>query len=499
MRDRLTLLVACSSLLGAGIGCVDPTTVDEPEPMPEPESPPQPDPEPSGEPGVWGTARLLHDLPGSSAGSQLRADASGRVLAMWQQVHPSPPYNRMWASRRMGAQWETPVLVATDSNLGGELSIAGSASDARAVWLQSISGERRIVATQVAANGTWSAPTLLRSSAWQAGVLLDPRLAASTSHAAVVWGFQDPVSRQYVLEGRVREGSGAWSPLPPVASGITIASYSRPLYEISFDDAGGLVVVWVEQQTDRFVVMSRRGLPADGSLTVAWEPVQQLATIAAQPQNAYAVRELWTGSHAGRSYAAWLAAEADGTMSLSASHQRPDGTWAAEQATRGIRSSHYAAPRFAAGADGHKVIVWREPLAESSRVVARIYDPELGWEDTRVVADNLNAPYLGCIDIDAHYFDVAMDSKGNAIALWEERHGEPVQGRRAMGIWSSQFRRDKGWLPSVQMDGAGARYATMPRVALVDGSIGAALFASQGDAGTASLATNALAPAPALP
>lgn len=495
-RDHSCVVVACSILFGASLGCTDPTSVDDVI-EPDHDHDHEDEPEPAGQPGVWGTARRLHELPGSSQYPVLRVDGSGRALALWQQTYSVAPYNRLWSSRRMGTQWETPVLVAADGNLGSELEVAGDVANAQLVWLQSQGVERRIVATEVDANGSWSPITTLRSSTWEQGPILSPQLAVDASHAAVVWAFEDPSTRRFVIEGRIRQGAGSWSPVPPIATGVLLASYSRPLYDLAFDDAGALVVTWVEQQPDRAEVWARRGNPVQGSLSIAWEPARKVTTLP-KDQNTYPARELWTGTHAGRSFAAWLTEEPDGTMTIGSSHLRPDGAWDAEQGTSQLRSSHYAAPRFAAGAAGHKVVVWREPLAESSRMVARTYDPDTGWEDSTVIADALKAPYLGCIDVDAHYFDVAIDSTGNAIALWEERldQQDPQDhGPSPMGIWSSQFVTGMGWQPPIRIDGGGPR-SGVPHAALIAGNLGVALFVSQAEDGRTALAVNELAPAP---
>ena len=480
-HSRLLALL-CGGLLGCA---ADPTIQPDPDPMPDPDPEPVPD-----QAGVWGTARVLHDLPGSSQLAVLRGDASGRAIALWQQNHPTQPYNRLWGSRRMGTEWEAPHLIANDSNLSSELVVVGDPTNARVAWRQSYQSETRIVVADVDAAGTWSSPLVLRSSTWQQGALLAPQLATGGSNTAIVWAYEDPATHRVTLESRIREGTAVWAPAPSVATGIKLASYSRPFYDVSFDDAGAVLVTWTEQQTDRVDIWARRGLPQEGSLNIAWESPQQISTLAGQP-----LREMWIGSHAGRSYAAWLAQETDGSYSLSVSHVRPDGTWAVEQTTTGIKSTHYAPPRFAAGADGHKVILWREALAESSRVVARTYDPDLGWSDTQIVADALKAPYLGCIDTDAYFFDVAIDPSGNALAIWAERLDELVQGRSRMGVWSSQFLAGSGWHTPLRVDAGND--ATAPQIALAPGSLGAALFATRSATGGIVLATNQLAPADA--
>ncbi len=123
--------------------------------------------------------------------------------------------------------------------------------------------------------------------------------------------------------------------------------------------------------------------------------------------------------------------------------------------------------------------MWREPLAESSRVLARTFDPERGWQETEVVADGLDAPYLGCIDMDAHYFDVSIDAEG-------------------MAIWSSQLLAGAGWQPPLRVD-ADEGNAMLPIVAVDPNSTAIALYSAQSADGTATLATNRLAPPDALP
>lgn len=489
MRHCRLRVFATTLLAIASIGCsTDPLAVDEPDPMPEPE----PEPDPEGVPGTWGSSQLLHDLPGSSGTPILRVDASGQALAIWEQSHPVAPYSRLWASQRIGGTWQAPTLIANDSNVSSEARVIGDTSNVDAAWKRSMNGTWEIVGTRARA-GAWEPLSVLRASTWQQGYLTDPRLAATSTHTTIIWAAEDPVSRRFAIEGRIRTSTGGWSLIPAAASGVPLATYAGPLYDVGYDADGALVVTWVEQQTDRVEIWARRGLPADGSLSVAWDAAVKLATLPTQ-QGSQVVRQLWTGAHAGRAFAAWLSAEADGSLAVAASHRRPDGTWDAEQTTRNIKSSHYAAPRFAAGADGHKVVLWREPAQDSSRVLARTFDPDSGWSDDQVVAGDLKPPYLGCIDIDAHYFDVAIDGQGNAIALWEERLDEKVEWRSAMGIWSSQLLAGAGWQAPVRID-AGGRVASIPVAALANGTFGGAAFTSQGSDGRALLETNTLVPA----
>ena len=487
--DRLALL-GVSSLLAFGLGCsTDGGSIDQPNPMPEPD----PDPDPVA--GVWSAAQLVHDLPGSSRAPIVRVGGSGS-FAMWEQTYSVAPYNRLWTSRRVGVSWEAPTLIANDSNVSSQLYVAGDAANAHVAWKRWINNAWEIVAADAQSGGTWQ-PTVLRSSTWQQGSLADPRVAARSGQSAIIWAVEDPATRRLTIEGRVRKDTTGWMPIPAAATGVTLATSAGPLYDLAYDDAGRLVVTWVEQQTDRAELWARRGVPADGSLSITWETAQKVATVPA-PQNTQVVQQLWSGTHAGRSFAAWMFAATDGTLSIAASHLRPDGLWDAEQSTTNIKSGHYAPPRFVAGADGHKVVVWREPLTDSSRILARTYDPNAGWSDDQIVADGLKAPYLGCIDIDAYYDDVAIDGHGNAIVVWEERLDEQVQGRSLMGIWSSQRLVGSGWQTPVRLDGGG-RMATVPTAALVDGSIGAALYNCQGDDGRIMLATNHLAPAETTP
>jgi hypothetical protein len=129
-------------------------------------------------------------------------------------------------------------------------------------------------------------------------------------------------------------------------------------------------------------------------------------------------------------------------------------------------------------------------------MIARSYDPDHGWDGDQIVADGLKPPYLGCVDIDAHYHDVAIDPHGNAIAIWEERIDTEVGWRSEMGLWSSQYLVGHGWQPPLRVD-AGDRQATVPLIALAAGSIGVAVYSLEAEtAGVRTLATNQLAPAP---
>ena len=87
-------------------------------------------------------------------------------------------------------------------------------------------------------------------------------------------------------------------------------------------------------------------------------------------------------------------------------------------------------PRIAMGAQGEAIVLFKRQVADVPRLQSRYFTPSGGWEDP-VLVD------VGDGDPLSH--QVAIDDRGNALAVWRQDDG----ARQA--IWFNRFTPAGGW------------------------------------------------------
>jgi hypothetical protein len=136
--------------------------------------------------GDWGIAGRISDN-GSGAGSpQIAMDASGNVLAVWNQLDSGTSSSTRWNRYTVGAGWGTAATIEPgDGTRVGDARIACDANgNALAVWEHSIGMNSEVRSSRYTVGGGW-APAV---NAGSTGAVLDPVVAIdSTGNALAVW------------------------------------------------------------------------------------------------------------------------------------------------------------------------------------------------------------------------------------------------------------------------------------------------------------------------
>jgi hypothetical protein len=441
----------------------------------------------------WSAPVPVHAFTGRSEAPALTALGGGRTLAVWTQTLNAAPYQRLYSAVRSANGWSTP-LELSNSGPGSDVSLSSPGDGtAIAAWLEYAGTSTRQLVVRTWVQSAWSAPVVLASFTWQQGNLMQPvaRLGAD-GLAVVAWAVRAPTADTYTLFSAARPRGGSWTTGTALAGAFVLGRNSEAgaQLDLAIDGSGGVLVVWAQVVSGTVEIWSRRGQASAGSVgPISWSPELRVAT---EPGAANGpVFGLWAGHHAGRFFTGWLRKTATATWDFVTRHERPEGLWDAEAEAGDIRWSQYAAPRFAAAANGDKVLVWRESDTTASRIVARTFDGATGWGPRVLVADGLAPPYLGCIDIDAHFHDVAIDAEGHAVAVWEERTPPTGNDRGSMHVRSSRFVPGAGWSMPTQLDENTVR-ATRPAILVSGATDAVALFAAEAPSGAPPLQSTAL-------
>jgi hypothetical protein len=103
------------------------------------------------------------------------------------------------------------------------------------------------------------------------------------------------------------------------------------------------------------------------------------------------------------------------------------------------------------GADGSAVVVWTQFDGERGDIWSNCYTRRDGWSFARSIETSLR---------DATTPQVAVDARGNAVAVWEQSDG------MRYAIWSNRYTPSAGWGVAERIEAEQADDATNPQVAV---------------------------------
>lgn len=96
-------------------------------------------------------------------------------------------------------------------------------------------------------------------------------------------------------------------------------------------------------------------------------------------------------------------------------------------------SIYTGAPRIVADASGNALVVWQQKTDTTTwRIIARTYEPATGWGNSNFLDNDTGA---------AQSPSIAMDSSGNAIAVWMQYDNNTFQQH----IWAARYVPGTGW------------------------------------------------------
>jgi hypothetical protein len=187
---------------------------------------------------------------------------------------------------------------------------------------------------------------------------------------------------------------------------------------------------------------------------------------------ASSVRKSWTGPvlvetyNAGNAYYPQVAMDRDGNAM--AVWQQSDGTipvrydiwanrydrdagWGQAELVEWDNAGSAIVPQVAMDRDGNAMAVWQQSDGTGHNIMANRYVKGHGWGVAELIesaADNAFSP------------QVAMDERGNAIALWQQ-NGSPYSD-----VWSNRYERGVGWGVAMLMETNNVGDAQNPQVAM---------------------------------
>jgi len=416
---------------------------------------------------AWVPAALIEtDNVGDATRARVAMDATGNAIAVWQQDDNVRP--NIWANRYSATSqsWGVPTLLETD-NAGGafepRVAMAGN-GDAVAVWYQDDGLRNNIWANRyVAATDSWGTATLLEASTgtasspqvavdgagnamvvwsqyagsasiwairYTAGTGWDAtaqRIEAATTNSAgsaeiaagangdafAVWTSFDG-ARNNIWANRYAIATHAWETATLIESG-NAGTAGAP--HVAVDVNGNAVATWTYFDGARYdILVNRYSASSHG-----WDPVTPSLTATATgsgdaPRVAVDV--------AGNATVVWAQADA-GRYSIWANRLTAGSGWGTAALIETADAGDAALPQVAVDGIGNAIAVWYQSDGTRNDIVSNRFTAGAGWGTAAVLETGAGAA------LRPH---VAMNSSGNATAVWDQSDGSRIS------IWASSFR-----------------------------------------------------------
>jgi hypothetical protein len=390
----------------------------------------------------WQVATLIEtDNAGQAFSPQVAVDGGGNAVAVWQQSDGAR-YN-IWANRYVaGSGWGIAALIESD-NAGNaqDPQVAVDASGtAVAVWQQSDGARYNVWANRYVAGWGWGTATLIETD--NAGDAQYPQVAADASgNAMAVWSQYDG-ARNNIWANRYVAGSG-WGTAALIETDNAGNAFDP---QVAVDGSGNAVAVWYQHDGTRFNVWANRFVSGSGWGTAALIETDNAGNAAGTQVavdgtgNAVAVWRQWDGTR----YNIWANLYAAGSGWETASLIETDNAGDAYS------------PQVAVDRSGNAVAAWHQSDGTRNNIWANRYVAGSGWGIAALIeTDNAG---------DAQLPQVAVDGRGNAVAIWEQSDG------LRLNILSNRYAAGSGWgtsrlvetddtgdarFPQVAFDGAG--------------------------------------------
>ncbi len=334
--------------------------------------------------------------------------------------------------------WKSPVKLspsATDANTPIHVAMNGETGNAIVVWSQSNGADDQIFMSEHR-DGSWINPADVTDHISVSGEHSEgPRAAVDeTGNAIVVWDQNDGVAFYQIFMSEYR--GGTWThpaTLGDYISPDTPAPQDALNPDVAMDDNGNAIVVWNQSDglnSQIFKSEYRNGIwthPADTDDNISTDGFDASEPRVAMDNNGSAV-------------IVWL--QWDGANNQIFRSEYRGGSWThpADQndniSPDGANADYYD---VAMGDNGDAAIVWIQNDGVNDQVFMSEYRSG-GWTNPADLTDNDVSPD----GESAGYPAVAMDDQGDTMIVWEQPNGTP-----ANWIYKAEYRNGSWTFPTL--------------------------------------------------
>lgn len=399
---------------------------------------------------------------------------------------------------RFAAQPSLPLLSSITATLGTTITDeAGNALAAPYSW------------SFTTADGSWGSEALLETD--DAGQAYAPRVAANAAgHAVAAW-VQSDGTNYLMTVNRYLPGAG-WQGAETVQTDLARNSDRA---RVVIDDDGNITAVWVQENAGRYSLWSRRyetgsgwgnaelletddtgdadypeiAIDGDGNVIAVWHQYDSVrhnvwtnrfdagawgtATLL-ESDNNNAVYPHVAMAESGDAMAIWV--QSDGARSNAAGRYYDAGTdtW---QAVASLEngSGDVQSPRVAIDTDGNALAVWYQSDGSVLDVMSNRYVPGSGWG---------TAAAISALNQNGYDPKIAMTPDGDALAVWYQYDGTRYN------VWANRYDHTAGWGSAELLETEETVSSDTASVVVDTNGNGVAVWIENDDSGTLNLMAN---------
>jgi hypothetical protein len=302
-------------------------------------------------------------------------------------------------------------------------------------------------------DGLWGTAELIQTdSEGPAGF---PQIAIDTGGNAVAVWHQSDLTRSKIWSNRYTP-TGGWG-IAQRIDGIIPNDARSP--RVAVDPSGNALAVWVQSDNTQNSIWANRYTP-DGGWEIA-ELIERDDAGAASPARVVI-------DPRGNALAVWV--QVDGSRNIWANRYTPIDGWLVAQRIDGNNPNNGLGPQLAIDPDGNALAVWVQVEGTAIHIWSNRYTPGGGWRvPERIEENNAGTPQGP---------QVAIGPSGNALAVWAQDDGGGFNV-----VWSNRYTSTDGWETPERIDGNTSSEASIPQVAIDSNGNALAVWLQSDNAG----------------
>jgi hypothetical protein len=350
--------------------------------------------------------------PSSSMANEIAIDENNDCFAVWEDGH-AVGTNRYDSASSWGSVSSIPT--GSTGYVSQPFVAAGPQGTAFAIWMEyqySSMADTLWVSSYETGTG-WTAAQPIQDIP-NIGFGSYTIAVDGSGNALAVWSQYVLYSGVYTLQSRRYETGVGWGPVE------TLMSDDEPYPpRVAFDSAGNALVVWGDIYNS-----SRRIVSRSYSVSSGWGPLDTIIEVPVDTDIIYEVNLAMNPG--GNAVLVWMRPTNAVGFDIWADRYVAGSGWTKSpvRISDGITDSQY--PAVAIDPAGNAVVVWRGDYAARMNIGAARYSADMGWSEPKIISTDRD-------NVWADNASVAIDAKGNALAVWQETE------QNGLSFWGNRF------------------------------------------------------------
>jgi len=348
----------------------------------------------------WGNAALAENYNGGNGEKpQIAMSGNGNAVVVWNQ-YDGTSWNIYSNNYTDSAGWGAVTSLEGSSYSTDVPQVAMDASgNAIAVWDQ-YDGSDLSIYTRRYTSSSWGTSAVLIEH--KIGNAFEPQIAANAEgNAMAVWRHDDGAAMSTYANEYLTDGTG-WG---TTASAIETENSDTDKPQVAIDPDGNSMAIWRQRDHNNHWSIYANRHAAGGTSWSTASLIESKDTDADKPQISM--------DSSGNAITVWY--QHDGLhFNIYANHYAPGSGWSTATMISNGNWDAYD-PQVVMDSDGNALAVWSQYEDNThTGIYAARYTAEEGWDTPRLIETGNG---------DASDPQIAMDSDGNAIAVWKQNNG----------------------------------------------------------------------------